>query len=113
MPLRGWIKRLEHSARGDLASFVLKDGSRYYFDPASGALFVHACACVRAGANRESFPEPPDTIKAIARARDRTSALDTACGSDLGMFPYERAPLVECGELVPASWIHPIVDMSE
>jgi hypothetical protein len=34
--LRNWIKRLERGAREDLASFVLEDGSRYYYDPASG-----------------------------------------------------------------------------
>ena len=113
MGLRGRVKRLERSAREDLSSFVLEDGSRHYFNPTSGECFLHALACMRAGSEGEPFPEPPPTIKALTRARDRAGALDVAGGGVFGSFPYEREPFIARGELVPASWIKPIEDLSE
>jgi hypothetical protein len=110
--LRGKLRRLERGACEDLASFILEDGSRYYYNPESGECLLRACACIRAGYEGEPFPEPPETIKALTRARNRAAALNTACGG-LGLFPYEREALLERGELVPVSWIHPIEDMSE
>jgi hypothetical protein len=59
-----------------------------------------------AGYEGKPFPEPPQTIKALTRARNRTAALDTACGgggASLGLFPYEREALLERGELVSHS----------
>jgi hypothetical protein len=106
--LRGKLRRLERGAREDLASFILEDGRRYYYNPESGECFLHACACIRAGYEGERFPEPPQTIKTLTRARNRAAALDTACGgggASLGPFPYEREALLERGELVP----HPLV----
>jgi hypothetical protein len=111
--LRGKIRRLERGARGDVASFILEDGRRYYYNPESGECFLHACACIRAGYEGEPFPEPPQRIKALTRARNRTAALEATCGGGFDLFPYEREALVERGELVPALWIHPIEDMSE
>jgi hypothetical protein len=113
MGLRGWVRRLERGARGNLASFVLEDGTRHYFNPESAECFLHACDCVRAGYEGEPLPEPPETIKALTRARNKAAALEATCGGSFGLFPYERAALVERGELVPVSWIHPIEDMSE
>jgi hypothetical protein len=113
MGLRGKLRRLERGAREGLASFILEDGSRYYFNPASAEIFLHACACVRAGSEGKPFPEPPETIKALTRARNRAAALEATCGGGFGLFPYERDALVERGELVPVPWIHPIEDMSE
>src|SRR5215216_7710656 len=112
MGLRGKLRRLERNANEDLASFVLEDGSRYY-NPTSAECFLHACACVRAGSEGEPFPEPPETIKALTRARNRAAALEATCGGGFGLFPCEREALLERGELVPALWIHPIEDMSE
>lgn len=97
----------------ELASFILEDGSRYYYNPESGECFLHACACIRAGSEGEPYPEPPETIKALRRARNIAAALEATCGGGLGLFPYEREALLERGELVPALWIHPIEDMSE
>jgi hypothetical protein len=90
MGLRGWVRRLEHAARGNLESFILEDGTLHYYNTESGEL----------------------SIKTLTRARNRAAALDTACGG-LGLLPYEREALIERGELVPVSWIHPIEDMSE
>ena len=109
MVLRGKLRRLDRGAREDLASFILEDGSRYYYNPESGECFLHACACIRAGHEGEPFPEPPQTIKALTRARNKAAALDTACGGGLGLFPYEREALLERGELVPHSLVAALV----
>jgi hypothetical protein len=96
----GKLRRLERGAREDLASFILEDGRRYYYNPESGECFLHGCGCIRAGYEGEPFPEPPQTIKALTRARNRAAALNTACGgggASLGQFPYERSP--------PRAWI--------
>src|SRR5215210_8219649 len=106
MGLRGWLRRLERGAREDLASFVLEDGSRYYFDPASGECFLHSMDCLRAQGDCEPFPEPPETEKAIARARDRRAALNQLYpNGSFGVFPYEVESLIERGELVPRSLV--------
>ena len=102
MGLRGNLRRLERNASEDLASFILEDGSRHYYDPASGELFLHAMACVRAQHHGEPFPEPPETIEALTRARDRGAALEHVAGDT---FPYDRQPLIERGELVPRSMV--------
>ena len=57
MGLRGKLRRLERGAREGLASFILKDGSRYYYDPSFAECFLHACECVRAGSEGGPFPE--------------------------------------------------------
>jgi len=111
--LRGWIKRLERGARGNFGSFLLEDGTRHYFDPEGGECFLHACECIRRGANGEPFPEPPETIKALTRARNRASALEACGGGDTGLFPYEREALLQRGELIPAEWVHHAEDLSE
>jgi hypothetical protein len=106
MGLRSRVKRLERAARGDLASFVLEDGSRYYYDPQSGECFLHSMDCLRAQGDCEPFPEPPETVKAIVRARDRRAALDQlAPNGSFGVFPYEVEALVGRGELVPRSLV--------
>jgi hypothetical protein len=110
--LRGKLRRLERGAREDVASFILEDGSRYYYNPESGECFLHGCGCIRAGYEGEPFPEPPQTIKALTRARNKAAALDTACGgggASLGLFPYEREALLERGELVSHSLVAALV----
>jgi hypothetical protein len=42
--LRRQLKRLEEELRGSLQSFVLEDGSRYYYNPTSGELFLFGVA---------------------------------------------------------------------
>jgi hypothetical protein len=102
----GKLRRLERGAREDLASFILEDGRRYYYNPESGECFLHGCGCIRAGYEGEPFPEPPQTIKALTRARNKAAALDTACGgggASLGLFPYERSPRRAWGARAPLS----------
>ena len=102
MGFRGRVRRLEHTARSNLESFILEDATRHYFNPESGEVFLHGCDCIRAEAKGEPFPEPPETIKALTRARDRGAALAQVAG---GTFPYDRQPLIERGELVPRSMV--------
>jgi hypothetical protein len=121
MGLRGWLKRLERGAREDLASFVLEDGACHYYDPQSGECFLQSMDCLRAQGNCEPFPEPPETLKAIARAKDRRAALEQLYpNGSFDIFPYEPEALVERGELVPRSLVAgrelgdgPILDLSE
>ena len=119
MGLRGWIKRIERGSRKDLAGFVLEDGGRYYYDPQSGDCFLHSMACLDAQGDCEPFPEPPETIKAMTRARDRRAALDQLYpNGSFGIFPYEPEALVERGKLVPRSLVagrelgEPLEDLS-
>jgi hypothetical protein len=120
MGLRGKLSRLERGAREDLASFVLEDGSRYYYNPISGECFLHSMDCLRAQGDCEPFPEPPETLKAVARARNRRVAFDRLYPrGSLSVFPYEEEALVERGELVPRSLVagrelgEPLEDLSE
>jgi hypothetical protein len=54
--IRSWLKRLERDASRDLASFVLEDGSRHYYDPASGEIFLHSMDCLRAQGEWRAVP---------------------------------------------------------
>jgi hypothetical protein len=106
MGLRGWIKRMERASREDLASFLLEDGSRYYYNPTSAEIFLHGYACALAQGDAEPFPEPPETLKALTRAKDRRAALEQVCPrGTFSLFPYEEEALIERGELVPRSLV--------
>ena len=121
MTLGNWIKRLERGAREDLESFILEDGSRFYYDPTSAECFLHSMACMHAqGEGKTTFPESPETIRAIARACDRAAALHQLYpGGSFSVFPYDVEALLECGELVPRSMVvgrelgEPLEDLSE
>jgi hypothetical protein len=106
MGLRSWLKRVEHSARGTLASFELEDGSRFYYDPEQGEVFLHSMECLRAqGEGATTFPEPPPVIQAIARAKDRRAAFEKVYDGDFSVLPYDRDALIERGEFVPVSMV--------
>jgi hypothetical protein len=107
MTLRNWIKRLERAASEDLESFELLDGTRYFYNPTSAECFLHSMACMRAqGEGETTFPEPPETVKVIARARDRRAVLNQLYPPwSFGVFPYDVDALVEHGELVPRSMV--------
>ncbi len=107
MGLRDKMRRLESALRGQVESFELEDGSRHYYDPVSPERFLHSMNCLRAQSEGETtFPEPPETVRAITRARDRAAALRQVYGSgSFDIFPYEPEALVERGELVPRSMV--------
>jgi hypothetical protein len=102
MALKALLGRLEHELRGDLASFVLEDGTTHYFNPKGGQLFLHVAECARADRARTPRPEPPATLRALTKARDRAAAADKVPGTN-GLFPYSREALIADGELVPRS----------
>jgi hypothetical protein len=119
MGLRGKLRRLERNANEDLASFILEDGTRYYYNPTSAETFLHSMDCLRAQGDCEPFPEPPETVKAIAKARDRRAVLNQLYpNGSFGIFPYEVEALLERGELVPRSMVagrelgEPLPDLS-
>jgi hypothetical protein len=67
------------------------------------------------------FPEPPPTLKAVARARHREAALNQVLGgASFVLFPYDYEALVERAELLPRSLVEghklgegPLPDLSE
>jgi hypothetical protein len=105
--VRSWIRRLERGLRGTLECFVLEDGSPFYYNPTSAECFLHSMDCLRAqGEGETTFPEPPETVKAIARARDRRAALNQLYPSgSFGVFPYDVDAFLKRGELVPRSLV--------
>jgi hypothetical protein len=104
MTLRGRLKSLEEGMRGHLESFVLEDGSRHYYNPTSGELFLFSVECVRIQGTGKPWPETPEPIKAIAKARDRREAFEQVPTG--GLFPFDKDALVERGELVRRSLIY-------
>jgi hypothetical protein len=119
--LRWSLNVLKRDARENLDSFILEDGSRFYFDPSSAELFLHAVGCLAAQGDGVDFPQPPETLKAVARARHREAALNQVLGgASFVLFPYEHEALVEHGTLVPRSLVAghelgegPLPDLSE
>jgi hypothetical protein len=99
--MRRWIKRLEHAARGALASFELLDGSRYYFGPASPELFMHWCECGKAG-SAQHWPEPPEVLRKLTQAKDVKRAVEQVRGeSGWDFFVYDIEVLVAERRLEP------------
>ncbi len=121
MGFRDKMRRFEQAARDHLESFELEDGSRYWYDPVSPDRFLHTMNCLLAqGDGETTFPEPPETVRAITRARDRAAALEQVYGSgSFVIFPYDTEALVERGELVSRSMVvgrelgEPLPDLSE
>ena len=107
MGLRGKVRALERMAQGQVESFELEDGSRHYYDPSSAERFLHSLECLRAqGEGKTSFPEPPETVRALLRAKDRAAALAQLYGSGaFDIFPYDKQAIVERAELVPRSMV--------
>jgi hypothetical protein len=75
MSFRSWLKRLERVASEDLESFVLLDGSTYYYDRLETykVLFLHACD-VQLG-DADKWPEPPEVYRKMCEARDPAAVL--------------------------------------
>ena len=121
MGLKDQLRGLKRDLRDNLESFPLEDGTRYWFDPSSPELFLHTVGCLSAQGDGLPFPEPPATLRALARARHREAALNQVLGgASFVLFPYERQALAERGELVPRSLISghelgegPLPDLSE
>src|SRR5687768_3775851 len=106
MGRKNWLKRLERATSEALRSFVLKDGSHHYYDPAGGEQFLHAMHCLRAESEGRPYPQPPRTIQALSNVapHHRAAALEQVA---TGSFPYDRQAFIERGELVPQSMVTP------
>jgi hypothetical protein len=103
---RDKLRRFEQAARDHLESFVLEDGSRCYYDPASAEVFLHSMECLRAqGEGKTTFPEPPPVVKAIARAKNRDAAFEKVFDGTFSVVPYDTEALVNRGEFVPRSMV--------
>jgi hypothetical protein len=105
--LRWALNALKRDARENLDSFILEDGSRFYFDATSPATFLHSIACLGAqGEGKTTFPEPPPVVKAIARAKDRAAAFSKVYGdANFLVLPYDAEALIVRGEFVPVSMV--------
>lgn len=106
MALRNRLRRLERNARGGMVSIELRDGSRHWFEPGEvwREVFSHGTDCLRADYAAKARPEPPTILQAVARAKDRRSALERLYAPGLHPFlVYEPEALVERGEFVPRS----------
>ena len=119
MGLRGELNRLRAALRGQLSSFELSDGSRFWYseEQAFRDLFMFGSECGKVS-RVEDRPEPPPIVLALARAKDRRAAL--AALEPLPFWPYEYAAFVERGLLVHRSLIagrdvngEPCEDLSE
>ena len=110
MGLRNWLRKLERAASGDLESFELLDGSRYYFDAAGPTLFMHCHDCIGAG-NPTDWPEPPEVLLKLCEAKDVRVAFEAVMGGSTDsftyddIFPYDPETLVNERRLEPRSLI--------
>jgi hypothetical protein len=115
MGLRDQLRRLKRDARGDLESFVLLDGSRYYYSPTEvhKQLFLHAYDLQLGGQ-----PEPPEVLTKLCQARNPAAVLERfrperpeQAFVDLAAC-YDTDALVKDRRLVPYE-VEPPEDLSE
>ena len=106
MGLKDKIKKLEKVVQGSTESFELSDGTRYHFDPTKtfSQTFLHFTNVLRADYARSSRPEPPEILRAVARAKNRRRALAKVMRGS-SFLAYEEDALVERGKLIPRSLV--------
>jgi hypothetical protein len=120
MGLRDKLRRLARAAEGELESFELLDGSRFYYDRLEvfKEVFMHGMECL--GAERpEDRPEPPEVLQKICQARDVRVALRQVAGEverveapNFIQLPYDLDALLNERRLVPLPH-EPVPDLSE
>jgi hypothetical protein len=106
MALRDRLRRLEKTMRGRLSSFELADGTTFYFEPEeqSKAMFLYFADSMTADYKRKPRPEPPELLKAVANAKDRSEVLSHVMNG-YSHLPLDREALIECGEFKPRSLV--------
>ena len=101
MGLRNWVKKVENASRGNLASFELLDGSRYYYDPRTWDLFLHWTECL-GHRSAHDWPPPPELMQKLTEAKDPEAALEQVMSSaGFGGLVYDPAVLVHERRLEP------------
>jgi len=105
MGLRNWVKKIEHAAREDLASFELLDGSRYFYDPTSWVLFMHWVECCGKD-TAAAWPPAPTIMQKLTEAKDPERALDAVLGqAGFGGLVYDPDVLITERRLEPRGLI--------
>src|SRR5215204_3885813 len=105
MGLRNWVKRVEHAARQDLASFELLDGSRFFYNPTSPVLFTHWVTCCGKDTAHD-WPPPPEVMQKLTEAKDVERALDAVMGqAGFGGMVYDPDILISERRLEPRGLI--------
>ena len=105
MGLMNWVKRVEHAARDDLASFELLDGSFYYYNPTSWVLFMHWVKCC-GESTAHDWPPPPEVMQKLTEAKDVERALDAVMGqAGFGGMVYDPDILITERRLEPRGLI--------
>jgi len=107
------LDRYKRGKRTGRRSFLIEDGTRYYFEvgEAWSTIFMHAATCGRCDYKRE--PRPKDVrevLVKLSQAKDREKAVRMIYPSEVldgthdqgGPFcAFDLRHLVETGELVP------------
>lgn len=94
--------------RGNLSSFVLQDGSTYWYDQGETwmELFGHGSECLQADYEGRSRPDPPQILRAVANAKDRRLVVERLYPQgSLPLMAYDVDVLIESGEFVPRSFL--------
>ncbi len=107
MGLKGKLDKLQKAMRGNMGSFELVDGRQHYFDPQESFrhVFQFFGDSMTADHRREPRPDPPEILKAISNARDRSDALSGAISGYSHLLPVDRDALIQHGEFVPRSLV--------
>ena len=98
--VRSWLKRIERAARGDVESFELLDGTRFFFDPASWDLFEHWMECGKAG-SAHHWPPPPEVVQKLTEAKDVAQAIEKVRGEGWNCLVYDEETLITERRLEP------------
>jgi hypothetical protein len=116
MGVKDKLTRLERAARGEVESFELRDGSRFYFDylQTARAMYLHSIKCHTAD-TVEEWPAPLQIHVKLLEARDPATVLthlDPPGGPQFAPLPYDRDTLISERRLVPL-FTGPVKDLSE
>jgi hypothetical protein len=99
--MRNRLKRLERVAREGLVSFELLDGTTYWYGPETFfEVFGFYLECLKT--NAHDWPDPPEPVKMVLKAKDIETAIPQVFGAFL---PYDKETLVEERRLQPRSMV--------
>jgi hypothetical protein len=105
MGIRDKIRRLKRAAEGELESFELLDGSRFYYDPLSSELFMHLTDCLKAG-SAHNWPPAPEVVRKLTEAKDVQSALERVRGGGgWNCLVYDEEILIKERRLQPRALV--------